>query len=470
MKKSPWGMRFYKSRINLIIMLCMTFALTGCSVQDVLSLNGDELFERIESEGVLETRTLSLEEIESKAVEIVASNASVSANDTVSANEAADYVCSVSMGDCLLYESGTAYAKKKLTEAEQVWYQDMEQILGNLREKVKLSEAGLKAGLDETDVDRIFQCVLDDHPELFYVEGYSYTKYTRGNRTVAIEFTGTYNQDKETIYARKQEIEDAVTEVLKAAGQLEDDYEKIKYVYEFLIENTEYDLESEDNQNIYSVFANQASVCQGYAKAFQYLMNRLNVECALVQGKVASTGEGHAWNLVRSAGAYYYVDPTWGDISYESNQDESNQDDRSGQSSQSVSDNGQTDEKRLPGVSYDYLCITTEQLLKTHQPTDQEALPECKALRDNYYVREDAFFTEYNEEQLAELVERRLAEGNSDIALRCSSEDCYKEMCEALLDRQEMFTYLAGSGIRSFVYSSNDSQLTLTFFMMTSQE
>lgn len=467
MKKSRLGVFFYKSKIYMLIMLCMALGMTGCSVHEVLGQSGDELFEQMESESVQELRTLSLEEIESKDVSRqVSSNDTVSANDSVSSNDTTDYVCSVSMGDCLLYEGGTAFAKKKLTEAEQLWYQDMEQILGNMQEKVKLSDAGLKAGLDETDVDWIFQCVLDDHPELFYVEGYSYTKYTRGNKTVAIEFTGTYNQDEDTVYTRKQEIEAAVTEVLKGVGQLEEDYEKIKYVYEFLIENTDYNLESEDNQNIYSVFVNRSSVCQGYAKAFQYLMYRLDVECALVQGKVTRTGEGHAWNLVRSAGAYYYVDATWGDISYESNS-ESDPEEGDGQS---VSDNGQTDEKTLPGVSYDYLCVTTEQLTKTHQPAEPESLPECKAQRDNYYVREKAFFTEYNEEQLAELVDRKLAEGSNAISLRCSSEACYKEMYEALIDRQEMFTYLAGSEIQSFVYSSNDSQFTLTFFMMTSQE
>lgn len=466
MRDTRVGLHFYKSKMNVLMMLCMALCLTGCSVQGVLGMNGDELFAQMESEAAQEKRILSLEEIESRAVQIVAANDTVSANDSVSSNEARDYVCSVSVGDCLLYEGGTAFAKKKLTGAEQLWYQDMEQILGNMQEKVKLSEEGLKTGLDETDVDRIFQCVLDDHPELFYVEGYSYTKYTRGNKIVAIEFTGTYNQDEKTVYARKQEIETAVAEILKGAEQLEEDYEKIKYVYESLIENTDYNLESEDNQNIYSVFVNKSSVCQGYAKAFQYLMYRLDVECALVQGKVIRTGEGHAWNLVRSAGAYYYVDATWGDISYESDSEG-----KHGEGdAQSVSDNGQTDEKMLPGVSYDYLCVTTEQLTKTHQPAEPGSLPECTAQRDNYYVREKAFFAEYNEEQLTELVDRRLAEGSNVISMRCSSEACYKEMCEALIDRQEMFNYLAGSGIRSFVYSSNDSQFTLTFFMMTSQE
>lgn len=457
MRKSPWDLRFYQSKMYVVIMLCMTLCMTGCNVQEALGLTGDELFAQMESESYSKTRTLSLEELEDRAVA-----PDVSGNDAVEDTaESASY--SISMGDSLLYGDACTYAEDKLSDSEKLWYRDMEQILGNMQESVKLSEAGLKAGLDESDVDRIFQCVLDDHPELFYVEGYSYTKYTRGDKTVAIEFTGTYNQDAETVYARKLEIEQVVEELISPARDLEDDYDKIKYVYETLIERTDYNLESEDNQNIYSVFVNKSSVCQGYAKAFQYLMYRLDVECALVQGKVLETGEGHAWNLVSSNGAYYYVDPTWGDISYHSTGQGDEQNDPGDVSAD------RADEKRLPGVSYDYLCITTEQLLRTHNLTEPEALPVCDSVADNYYVRENALFTKYNEEQMGALVDKRLAEGSSDIALRCSNEACYNEMREALIDRQEIFTYLAGSGIQSFVYSCNDSQLTLTFFMMTSQ-
>lgn len=447
MSKSRRDNRCYKSRVVLMLMLCMALCMTGCSMEEILGMTGEELLVQMESESTGTARTLSLEELEDKA-----------AAEDVTANGAEAY--HITVGDSLLYEGGSAYAREELSAGEKIWYDDMEQALGYMQESVKLSEEGLKAGLDESHVDKIFQSVLNDHPELFYVEGYSYTKYTRGNKTVAVEFSGTYSQDIESVYARKQEIELAVSQMLKPARELEDDYEKIKYIYETLIECTDYQVDSEDNQNIYSVFVNRASVCQGYAKAFQYLMYQLDMDCALVQGTVTETGEGHAWNLVRSNGAYYYVDPTWGDISYQSAE-------RGGED---VSENTsqQTNGGALPGVSYDYLCITTEQLLQTHTPASPVELPVCQEISDNYYVREDALFTEYDEEQMTQLVEKRLAEGRSDISLRCSDQACYEEMKQALLDRQELFSYLAGSGIQSFVYSCNDSQLTLTFFMMTS--
>lgn len=424
------------------VLLCgmlsvMAPGLSGCGWEQLVWQLGEEA-------GLRESgpeRTLSLEELERQAVSGNAREGAVSEGD------AGTGAWELSENGSFLFEGGSAYACGLLSESEQIWYRDMAQALGTMKDGVKLSEEGIRAGLDETAVDRIFQSVLSDHPELFYVEGYSYTSYTRGEKTVAVEFTGTYSQDFDTVLARKREIEREVDRVLAGAPDTEDEYEKIKYAYETLIGETDYDLDSRENQNIYSVFVGHSSVCQGYAKAFQYLMNRMGVECALVQGKVRETGEGHAWNLVSSNGNYYYVDTTWGDISYQSEQ---------------------SGEQGLPQISYDYLCITTEQMERTHVLEGAAGMPECKADADNYYVREDALFAEYDKAQMAELVNRRLNQGDCVIALRCESEECYETMLDALLTRQEIFAYLEGTGIQSFAYTTDEQQLTLTFFMVTS--
>ena len=419
----------------LFVMVLMGFA--GCSLEQYTWQLGERvLLGRTE-------RVLLLEELDQQAQED-SQTATGDGQEDVSGGDTETALWEFTDESGFLSDGGSAYGCGQLSEVEQIWYRDIESALGVMAGKIKLSEDGINAGLDEKVIDKIFQSVLNDHPELFYVEGYSYTTYTRGDRTVAVEFVGTYSLDFDTALERKLEIEQAVEDFLEGAPDTEDDYDKIKYVYERLIRDTDYDLDSEDNQNIYSVFIGRASVCQGYAKAFQYLLNRMGVECTLVQGKVLETGEGHAWNLVRSNGNYYYVDTTWGDISYQSTEED------------------------IPQISYDYLCITTARMERTHALNRDVRMPACTAVEDNYFVRENALFDEYDKEQLTDLVHRRLGQGDDLIALQCGNEECYETMLEALLDRREIFFYLEGTGISSFAYTADDKQLTLTFFMMTS--
>ena len=350
--------------------------------------------------------------------------------------------------ECFLMEEASLYAYDSLNEAEKTWYRDMEQILGSFGEQMELSGAGLEAGLDESHVDKIFQCVLSDHPELFYVEGYSYTKYSRGKKLNSIEFSGSYNMDVETALKRREEIAAAVDTLLSGIREDADDYEKVKYVYETLIRNTDYDLNAADNQNIYSVFVHHLSVCQGYAKATQYLLNRLGVECTLVLGTV-ETGEGHAWNLVKVDGDYYYVDTTWGDVSYQTEEPAPEE----GESGLSV-----------PEINYDYLNVTTEELLRTHSIGGAVAMPVCTATAANYYVREGAYFTSYDKEQMKALFQKAAQEGAGDVTIKCSDAACYEEIVSMLIAEQEIFDYL-NEGESQIAYAQNEKQLSLTFWV-----
>ena len=342
-------------------------------------------------------------------------------------------------------ENSSAYAYDRLSAEEQLWYRDIELALGNMQEKVKLSEEGLEAGLDENCIDTVFQCVLMDHPEFFYVEGYNYTKYTRGDNTVSLSFSGKYELTPKEAAARKEEIEQAAGVVLAGIDAQASEYDKVKYVYETIIKNTDYKLNAPDNQNIYSVFVGRQSVCQGYAKAAQYLLNRLGVECTLVQG-IVETGEGHAWNLVKVDGSYYYVDVTWGDASY-------------------LNADGQDySAGYTPEINYDYLCITTEQLLRTHTPEEIVQLPECTGTAANYYVREDALFYSYDREKMSRLFQTAQESGRADVTVKCADSSCFAQMQEALIENQEIFDYLPDSG-GTITYACNDKQLSLTFWM-----
>lgn len=341
--------------------------------------------------------------------------------------------------DTLRREQENCYAFGQLSEEEQTLYLEILDSLLYFREDVRLSSC------DKELISRVFQCVLNDHPEIFYVDGYTYTEYTLGSRLKKITFTGSYCVSREEAAEKQIKIEDYVNQCLAGIPEEADEYETVKYIYEYLIHHTDYDAAAKDSQNICSVFLEKKSVCQGYAKATQYLLNRAGIFSTLVLGRVVG-GEGHAWNLVRIDGAYYYVDTTWGDASY-----------------QAVG-GGTYPAGKIPTINYDYLCVTTEQMEQTHTFDNVVKLPVCTSIEANYYVREGVYFEEWDEEKVAGIFADSYQRGEAYVTLKCASETVYQKLRKTLIEEQEIFHYLDCQG-SSVSYVENEKQYSLSFWL-----
>ncbi len=336
-------------------------------------------------------------------------------------------------------EQRDCYAFGVLSGEEQEVYLEILAALTGFKENVKLSSC------DKELISRVFQCVLNDHPEIFYVEGYSYTEYTLGNLLKKITFTGSYCFSQEEVEEKQRQIDNYVNQCLAGMPENADEYEKVKYIYEYLIHHTDYDAEAKNSQNICSVFLERKSVCQGYAKATQYLLNRAGIFATLVLGRVVG-GEGHAWNLVRIDGEYYYVDTTWGDASY-----------------QAVGGSNYPIEK-IPTINYDYLCVTTEQMEVTHTLENVVELPRCTAMDANYYVREGAYFTAWDEEKIEKIFSDGYERGDTYVTLKCDGEAVYRKMQETLIEEQGIFRYLDCPD-KAVSYVENEKQYSLSFWL-----
>ena len=329
------------------------------------------------------------------------------------------------------------YAYEHLNDDGQKLYAELYTILTERAEDIIIST------MDEQVLDTVFHFLMADHPEIFYVDGYRYTRYMRGDKLLKIGFTGNYNCSASVQAARQVRIDEAAEEWLEGAPS-GDDYEIARYIYETVINRTEYDVDAADSQNITSVLMYGRSVCQGYARATQYLLNRCRVEATLVTGEVG--GVGHAWVLALIDGSYTYIDTTWGDASYQ------------------LAQVGAGENTKLPMINYSYLCVTTQELARTHDITDSIPQPSCTDMSVNYYVRENEYFTSYDTARVGELFERRYGDGSNNVTIKCSTGDVYDALVDSLIRKQEVFGYLHGEN-DSFAYSLLEDQYTIIIWL-----
>jgi len=341
-------------------------------------------------------------------------------------------------------QNGSRYAYNTLSEEEKIWYRDIEWCLDTMAEEVELSKEGLDAGLGEEDIQKVYLCVFLDHPEFFYTDcEYAYYVSRIGERMTGITVNPKYLYDWDTAVKRKAEMDAVVREILEGIDDDADDYEKIKYVYETLIDRTDYDPEASDNQNVYSVFVGRSSVCQGYAKATQYLLNELGVECLLVQGNAG--GEAHGWNVVKSNGEYYHLDVTWGDLG-------------------TLPSDATREKGPRPEVQYDYFCVTTGEIGFDHFMDDSIEVPMCTATDDNYYVREGLLFSKVDEDRLEEIFQDADERPYRVVTLKCESRRCYDNMMKHLLDKDFVHEYYDISDGQVY-YNNNEQMRTMTFWV-----
>lgn len=172
--------------------------------------------------------------------------------------------------------------------------------------------------------------LLFDNPDLFYLDitkiflsteitsfGPLKTYRVKIGPAEGSNYLSDYFQDADIAYASNNALENFRREFANNLTGLSD-YEKIKTVHDYIIENTEYDQSlSKDNiYNIYGTIMQHVSVCEGYSKTMKYMLDAANIPCVIACG-IAQNSKGetesHAWNYVKLDGLWYAIDSTWDD-------------------------------------------------------------------------------------------------------------------------------------------------------------
>lgn len=145
-------------------------------------------------------------------------------------------------------------------------------------------------------------------------DGSWYWSTTAGNN---ISMYFDYNANDPASRAARTEFEDRAARIVEEANKKSTDYEKLKYIHDWIADNTVY-LDDDTRDEIHRAngpIISGIAVCGGYAYAFQYLAQSLGFDCIYVVGVgyKGDTSTLHAWNMVKVNGEWYNVDVTWDD-------------------------------------------------------------------------------------------------------------------------------------------------------------
>ena len=172
---------------------------------------------------------------------------------------------------------------------------------------VKTSFAPVKS-ISTAGLKRAFEAVVNDHPELFFLDTAYSVKYEKNGNVVEIILS--YHTIVNDLADAKNKFNSAANSIIAGASALGDNYSKEKYVHDALVASVTYDDTVKMNQSAYSALVLGKTVCAGYARANQYILQQLGIPCYYCVGY---SGQDHAWNIVGLEDGYYNADITWDD-------------------------------------------------------------------------------------------------------------------------------------------------------------
>lgn len=136
----------------------------------------------------------------------------------------------------------------------------------------------------------------------------------------------------------------------------------------------------------YGAIVQGEAVCEGYARAMQFLLQRADIPAMVVTG-FDENRQPHMWNLVTIDGRNYHLDVTWDDSGDQ--------------------------------IRHTYFNLTSREIFLTHSLDDENmGIDTCIATEANYFIRTGAYFTTYSLEDIVRVVARQVDSGAETIELR----------------------------------------------------
>lgn len=160
-------------------------------------------------------------------------------------------------------------------------------------------------------IKQLFRFLTMDIPELFFVKSVQirYADLASTHCTVIPYYRFSAQETHDTLVYMMQKCEKLISATSSC-----DDFQKEKAIHDFIATTVQYkDIDAPYSHEAPGALLFHIAVCEGIAKAFKYLADRVNLTSIVVFGVSHShdNGGSHAWNLVRISGVFYHIDTTF---------------------------------------------------------------------------------------------------------------------------------------------------------------
>ena len=164
------------------------------------------------------------------------------------------------------------YYYNHMNKAQQAAYHSILSGVKNLADEFQIP------ALEGEELYNVFFQMRLDHPEIFWVSSYKYRYYKVYPNLI---FIPEYLFDKKKICEHQKAMTARVEKLIRPAQKLSE-WEKEKYVHDFICENIRYDkLKKSYSHEIIGPLGQGVGVCEGIAKAVKVLLDALGVWCVI---------------------------------------------------------------------------------------------------------------------------------------------------------------------------------------------
>ena len=170
-----------------------------------------------------------------------------------------------------------------------------------------------KVQITEENLSTVIDAIMYDNSELFWLTG-NCTYYVNEDY---IDVVQEYRYTEAEANKITNKLEDKIDDIISEMPDYNTDFEKELYLHDYVCDNTVYDESTMETtgHTAHSSLLDGKTVCEGYARAVQMLLDEVGIENYLIVGKTSddSSTDLHMWNIVKINGYYYHLDPTWND-------------------------------------------------------------------------------------------------------------------------------------------------------------